>query len=487
VFKFGRLAGFQIQYVLFVKILLKWFYIEEIYFNIMTLEDKYKNAMLLHSDDLYGVIKTFSGDDVIKLASKSPSFLSAKPEAIPFALNSSQSKATMKKLVKNKDCGNNTGLEIAQSFIITDFYNFDVQYGDFLTKVLGSEKSFINPLDKQKFGLFCTKEISKRLNSYEKKVKEFNYAELRREVISSKGSEEFYKNLWALSTSDFWIHHYFMIEVSGRSHLIIKEEQQTLLDCIKFHGEEIDRLNNLKVSNDDYVSKLEDQIKDISRKHKDLRNEFGYLQKNYSSLSRENETLAEGNSKLKSMLGKVDELEKEKVVMNLRSRVKELEEQREFYDLEKEELEGKIHESITQKQKLESENLKLKAKVKGLKKPRFETEVEKEMEKTLEDRFEDAGLDYELIDAIVVGGSRNFQFIAGNHIPSQYFKKNAERVLRDKSKIKDFEKIAKFLVSQNVLTKTPDDNDVYSVNPKVNEVRSTLLREFLSDLMEQKV
>ena len=100
----------------------------------------------------------------------------------------------------------------------------------------------------------------------------------------------------------------------------------------------------------------------------------------------------------------------------------------------------------------------------------------------MEERFVGAGLDYELINAIVVGGSQNLTRAAGNPLTITNWRRNTLGKLEDKSKIDHFDSATAMLISKGVLLKI--SRDTFSVSSDPQGISDTVLRDYLADVLK---
>jgi len=330
---------------------------------------------------------------------------------------------------------------------------------------------------------------------YITEVEENNSMALRNRLINEKdqltASGEIHRWIYALVTSELMSKNIVAAQLSefmskeNPQGISVKGEEYILL--IQAFSSELDEVERERAKLAEQISDLERQDKDKTRTIEELGSERDQLRRNYERLEKQYRTLEETTGALQAQITELGS-RPQGDNKELTERIKALEAERDDYRRQADEnialSESYLADMTRQREAHGLAERKLQARIQGLTRllEKYQGNGTDPHEETMEEIFVGAGLDYDLINAIVVGGSQNLTRVGGTSLTAVNWRKNTLGELRDKSKIDQFESAVDMLVSQGILLSI--DRDVLSVSRSPENVANPTLKMYLADVLK---
>lgn len=454
----------------------------------MTLDEKLKHERIkrfLLPGDIQNILKyALTKDQLLDLGMKSPYFSQYKPAQIR--------KKILRDMINNKVESPSEELkisDIATLIISGEIYHQEEHQ---VKAIIGTDtgsitiEGTISTNDYDIFTRDAIKILDQANQKYITEVEQSTYAALRRKLKKIKNetpkeinhwiyalvtSESLAKNMLAVEFTEFKLAKEPVIQFTQTEYSLLIKELATESEAIDEQREQISQQIN------DLNKKSNTQTRNITNleSEKDrLRKEYEQLQAKYKSLDADKRLIEARLKELESKpTGNLQELS---------ARIQALEDERNNYQRQ-------AQENLEIAEAYDAENRRLKARVTGLNRllSSYQGKDEEDVAKqpTLEERFLDVGLDYELIDAIIVGGSQNLTRVSNVTLTKTNWRKNTLGKLEDKSKISRFDETTDMLIRKGVILVNPSQRGTISVNTRVNEIEDQLLKEYLSDALNK--
>lgn len=466
----------------------------------MALDERVKASKLrkfLIQQDLSGILShCLVRDDLILLGMKSPAFSQYTPSSRRRKLlNSVLNSVSHTELTGNKGADTLVGILNGEIYDLKPGRIFtvgQVSPGSSRFKEFEPNVPINENFDQLVHGAITI--LDRVNNNYNKLVEAENYITLKRRLEPIKdeliNSGEVYNWIYALATSSSITKNLLASELSTR----LKKGQWIIKLSTEDHYLAITELmNDLNKMEEDRL-RLAQQVVEVQKQRDEkssaletVESERNKLRLDYERLEREYRTLEattkELQEKIKELGSRPEEDSKE-----LTARIKALEEERatdrRIADENIALSESYLDDMGRQREAYDLETRKLQARISGLTRllERYNGNGTAPHEKTMEEIFVDAGLDYELITAVVVGGSQNLTRRAGTPLTVTNWRKNTLGKLADKSKIGQFEAAVDMLVGQGVLIQI--NRGVLSVNSNPDGVANPVLKMYLADVLK---
>ena len=452
----------------------------------MTLDEKLKHERIkrfLLPGDIQNILKYgLTRDELVILGMRSPHFSQIKPAGLR--------KATLRSMANNKIDGMSaevTALESLTLMLSGEIYN--QQIGT-ISSIVGTDDGpidivgIITPNDYEVF----TKDIIKLLDQvnqrYISEVEQSTYAALKRKLtrIKKETPKEIHRWVYALATSEKLIKNMLAVEFTEfklAKEPVIQFTQEEYRLLIKELATEAQSLDRQREELSQQINELNIKIDTQAKNTQSSESERNRLKVEYERLQRDYKSLDENK---KSIEAKLKDIESRPT-----GNVEELSERIQSLETEKDDYQRQAKENLELAESYDAENRRLKARVIGLNRllAAYQETSEEEVARqpTLEEKFVDADLDYELIDAIVVGGSQKLTRVGNITLTRTNWRKNTLGKLGDKSKINMFEETIDMLIRKGIIMVNPSQRGTISVNPRVNEIEDNLLKEYLSEAL----
>ena len=452
----------------------------------MTLDEKLKHERIkrfLLPGDIQNILKYgLTRDELVILGMRSPHFSQIKPAGLR--------KATLRSMANNKIDGMSaevTALESLTLMLSGEIYN--QQIGT-ISSIVGTDDGpidivgIITPNDYEVF----TKDIIKLLDQvnqrYISEVEQSTYAALKRKLtrIKKETPKEIHRWVYALATSEKLIKNMLAVEFTEfklAKEPVIQFTQEEYSLLIKELATEAQSLDRQREELSQQINELNIKIDTQAKNTQSSESERNRLKVEYERLQRDYKSLDENK---KSIEAKVKDIESRP-----KGNVEELSARIQSLETEKDDYQRQAKENLELAESYDAENRRLKARVIGLNRllAAYQETSEEEVARqpTLEEKFVDADLDYELIDAIVVGGSQKLTRVGNITLTRTNWRKNTLGKLGDKSKINMFEETIDMLIRKGIIMVNPSQRGTISVNPRVNEIEDNLLKEYLSEAL----
>ena len=452
----------------------------------MTLDEKLKHERIkrfLLPGDIQNILKYgLTRDELVILGMRSPHFSQIKPAGLR--------KATLRSMANNKIDGMSaevTALESLTLMLSGEIYN--QQIGT-ISSIVGTDDGpidvfgIITPNDYEVFTKDIIKLLDQASQRYISEVEQSTYAALKRKLtrIKKETPKEIHRWVYALATSEKLIKNMLAVEFTEfklAKEPVIQFTQEEYRLLIKELATEAQSLDRQREELSQQINELNIKIDTQAKNTQSSESERNRLKAEYERLQRDYKSLDENK---KSIEAKVKDIESRP-----KGNVEELSARIQSLETEKDDYQRQAKENLELAESYDAENRRLKARVIGLNRllAAYQETSEEEVARqpTLEEKFVDADLDYELIDAIVVGGSQKLTRVGNITLTRTNWRKNTLGKLGDKSKINMFEETIDMLIRKGIIMVNPSQRGTISVNPRVNEIEDNLLKEYLSEAL----
>ncbi len=330
---------------------------------------------------------------------------------------------------------------------------------------------------------------------YIREVEENNSATLQNRLVREKeqltASGELHRWIYALVTSELMSKNLlaaqfseFMSKANPKGINVKGEEHQLLIQAF---SSELYQVEAERERLAQQVAEVQKQRAEKSSALETAESERNRLRLDYERLERQYRTV---EATTKELQAKIKELGSRPQGGNeeLTEIVRALEAERDSYRRQAEEnitlSESYLADMGRQREAHSLAERKLQARIQGLTRllDKHQGNGIDPHEETMEEKFVKAGLDYDLINAIVVGGSQNLTRVAGTPLTVINWRRNTLGKLGDKSKIDKFETAVDMLVGQGVLMQI--DRGALSVSSNPEGVADPVLKVYLADVLK---